>query len=62
MNALEHEITKILSDPKFVSKADQSWWQVKVEASCYGKKKQYKRIFESKIDAELLEVGDIFMA
>lgn len=62
MNALEHEITEILSEPKFASEDDQSWWEVKVKADCYGKEKVYARVFNSKVDAEMLEVGDTFMA
>lgn len=62
MNVLEHYVTKVLSEPYEVNYQDRTWFEVMVECSCYGDKREEKLVFRTKEEAEKVNVGYMYMA
>ena len=62
MNVLDHVVTKILSEPKFNECEGREYWSMDIEVSCYGRKQKGFLVFDTKEEAEKIEVGYVYQA
>lgn len=58
INTVEGTVTEILSDPIKKHCANQSWWEVKIKYTCYGRENKGTEVFEFLDLAKELRVGD----
>ena len=67
MNILEHYVTEILSEPRECKYEDHkgeevSVWILDIKSVCYGRTQETYLTFDTKEEAENIQIGHIYMA
>ncbi|MEK4343240.1 MULTISPECIES: hypothetical protein [Brevibacillus] len=64
MNLVDAVVTKVLSKPRFNDKYAEdgvTWWEVDVEYNCYGRLNERTMVFDSKDEADEVQIGYEFL-
>lgn len=62
INALDHTVIEVLTEPIHRKAEDYDYWKIKVKSTCYGRETESNLVFKTKEECEKIKEGYVYQA